>query len=123
MLPGVPIGLSACVATNRQPLFSTKDTGSDMSDNPKGGGEVLKRRSTEMICREVDGKLVGLDLRASRYFSLNATGTELWRMLEAGSPRDDLAQALAHAHHLDHATAVVHVDDFIDSLQQQDLLE
>jgi hypothetical protein len=94
-----------------------------MSDNQTGGGEVLKRRTTEMICREVDGKLVGLDLRASRYFSLNSTGTELWRMLEVGSPKDDLAQALAREHNLDHATAVVHVDDFIASLQQQDLLE
>jgi Coenzyme PQQ synthesis protein D (PqqD) len=94
-----------------------------MSDSPKGGGVVLKSRTTEMICREVDGKLVGLDLRASRYFSLNATGTQLWRLLEVGSPKNDLVDSLVREHNLDQATAVVHVDEFVDSLQQQGLLE
>jgi len=84
---------------------------------------VLKSRTTEMICREVDGKLVGLDLRASRYFSLNATGTQLWRLLEVGSPKNDLVDSLVREHNLDQATAVVHVDEFVDSLQQQGLLE
>jgi hypothetical protein len=94
-----------------------------MSDNSDVGGAVLKSRSTEMICREVDGKLVGLDLRTSRYFSLNATGTGLWRLLETGAPKSDLVDAMVAEHNLDPATAVVHVDAFIDSLQQQGLLE
>jgi hypothetical protein len=84
---------------------------------------VLKSRSTDLICREVDGKLVGLDLRSSRYFSLNPTGTLLWRLLENGTQPDAMVDALVTEHQIDPETAAADVQAFIDSLHDQELLE
>jgi len=87
------------------------------------GPEVLKSRSNDLICREVDGKLVGLDLRSSRYFSLNPAGTALWRLLEGGAQASDLVEALVNEHQIAPEAAEVDVQTFIASLLEQDLLE
>ena len=84
---------------------------------------MLISRKSDLICREVDGKLVGLDLRSSRYFSLNPTGTRLWRLLETGSDSDALVDALVEAHQIDRDVAETDVAQFIDSLRTQELLE
>lgn len=76
-----------------------------------------------MIWREVDGRVVGLDLRSSRYFSLNATGSYLWRLLGEGVGREDLAGRLAAEFSLDHEVAARDVSQFLDSLRAGDLLE
>jgi coenzyme PQQ synthesis protein D (PqqD) len=83
---------------------------------------MLTCRKEDLICREVDGSIVGLDLRTSRYFSLNATGTFLWRQLENGAEVDDLVSALAAEHSLDRSAAANDVDVFVTSLREQDLL-
>jgi hypothetical protein len=84
---------------------------------------MLQSRQADLICREVDGSLVGLDLRASHYFSLNAVGTLLWRLLNGGASVDALVASLVEQYDLDHATATHDVEEFIDSLQAQGLLE
>ena len=83
---------------------------------------MLTCRKDDLICREVDGNIVGLDLRTSRYFSLNDTGTFLWRQLEKGAEVDDLVSALAAEHSLDRSAAANDVDVFVTSLREQDLL-
>jgi hypothetical protein len=84
---------------------------------------MLISRKSDLICREVDGKLVGLDLRSSRYFSLNPTGTYLWRLLEDGAESDSLVDALVESHRIDREVAAADVERFIDSLRSQELLE
>jgi coenzyme PQQ synthesis protein D (PqqD) len=84
---------------------------------------VVQSRRDELISREVDGKLVGLDLRSSQYFSLNPTGTFLWRLLESGTEPDALADALAEEHQVDRETAAADVQAFLSSLQEQQLIE
>lgn len=81
----------------------------------------IQRRS-DLICREVDGKLVGLDPRSSSYFSLNPTGTLLWRELEGGADKSVLVKALVDEHHIDPETATADVQAFIDSLQEHEFL-
>jgi Coenzyme PQQ synthesis protein D (PqqD) len=82
---------------------------------------LLKRRG-DLICREVDGKLVGLDPQSSNYFSLNPTGTLLWRQLEGGAETTSLVEALVEQHQVDPATAAADVQAFVDSLQEHELL-
>jgi hypothetical protein len=84
---------------------------------------MLISRKSDLICREVDGKLVGLDLRSSRYFSLNPTGTYLWRLLENGAESDSLVDALVESHQIDREVAAADVELFLDSLRSQELLE
>jgi hypothetical protein len=87
------------------------------------GSELLKSRGSDLICREVDGKLIGLDLRSSRYFSLNPTGTFLWRLLENGTETAFMVDALVAEHHIDPETAAADVQAFVESLHEQALLE
>jgi hypothetical protein len=84
---------------------------------------TLKSRRTEIICREVDGRLVGLDLRSSHYFSLNPNGTLLWRLLEEGTTADDLVKALIAQNSLSTPAATADVETFLASLHEQHLLE
>ena len=84
-------------------------------------GRVLRR--TEVIWREVDGRIVGLDLRSSRYFSLNATGTALWKLLDAGAAPDELVERLSADYSLSPEVAAEEVSAFLASLEAGGLLE
>jgi hypothetical protein len=42
-----------------------------------------------------DGETVLLHLRTSRYFSLNATGSLLWRLMESSTDPEGMSQALS----------------------------
>lgn len=81
------------------------------------------RRPDNVIWREVDGQVVGLDLRSSRYFSLNTTGAALWRMLEDERDVDQLVEALVAGHGIDRGRAQADVRAFLDSMQEHGLVE
>lgn len=81
------------------------------------------RRPDDVIWREVDGQIVGLDLRSSRYFSLNATGAALWRLLEDERDVDQLVEALVAGHGIDRGRAQVDVRAFLDSMLEHGLVE
>ncbi len=85
--------------------------------------DLLKFRQNDLVCREVGENLIGLDLRSSQYFSLNDTGTELWRMLEQGTTLAELADLLVRTHGLERSVATSDVEDFVASLRTQGLLE
>ena len=83
---------------------------------------MMQRRS-DVIWRVVDGNLVGLDMRSSRYFTLNSSAVLLWDLLEHESEPDELADALVREHHIGHYQAKADVEAFIVSLRQNGLLE
>lgn len=80
-------------------------------------------RQDEVIWREVDGRVVGIDLRASRYFSLNPTGTLLWKLLAEGAAAEELTDKLAADYSLDRDLAARDVSTFLASLEGGGLLE
>jgi hypothetical protein len=82
---------------------------------------MVSRRS-DLICREVDGTLVGLDVRSSRYFSLNATGALLWGHLDNEIDPPALVDVLTREHRISPQQAAAEVESFISSLKDQDLL-
>jgi Coenzyme PQQ synthesis protein D (PqqD) len=47
-----------------------------------------------IVCRAVDDEMLALDLRNSRYLSINRTATVLWPLLERGSTFEQLQMAL-----------------------------
>jgi hypothetical protein len=83
---------------------------------------VVKRRQG-IIWRELDGKVVGLDLGSSRYFSLNSTGAFLWERLADEIAVSDLARALAAAHDLELGRAEADTAAFLAALEEEGLLE
>ena len=70
----------------------------------------------------VDGEVVVLDLRASRYLSLKGTAAVLWRRLSAPAAVEELA-ALLREQGADEAQADQDAHAFVEDLRARDLLE
>jgi hypothetical protein len=83
----------------------------------------ISLRRDGLVWRVVDKAVVLLDLRASRYFCVNSSGTLLWRLLAEGSTPARLAGELARSYALDSARASDDVDRFVGHLDSLGLLE
>ena len=59
----------------------------------------------------------------NRIMSLNGTGAFLWRMLENGAERDELAEALVREYDTDRQTAEKDLDAFIARLREKALID
>jgi hypothetical protein len=55
---------------------------------------VITLRAGDLAWRAVEGDVVALDLRASRYLGTNATGALLWERLAEGATERQLVAAL-----------------------------
>jgi Coenzyme PQQ synthesis protein D (PqqD) len=82
----------------------------------------LRLRDTELHWREIDGEVIALEARGSKYMAVNGPGTLLWRSLVKGSTRDDLADELVRAYGIDRERASSDVDCFVEMLDEQGLL-
>lgn len=65
----------------------------------------LTVRPEDLSWRRVDDEVVVLDLRSSRYLSLNGSGALLWEALADGADEDALAAALVAEFGIDRARA------------------
>lgn len=82
----------------------------------------LQLREADLEWREVEGELVALDLRESRYLAINRTGGVLWADLVEGATRDQLIERLIEAFDIEHERAAEDVDAFTAALESRDLL-
>ena len=81
-----------------------------------------------LVLREVAGVWVVLPLAEkvldfSGMLSLNETGVDLWKLLEKGSTREEMATSLTEIYEIDYDQALVDVDEFIDVLKKAGCLE
>jgi hypothetical protein len=83
---------------------------------------LLKLRQSDVHWREIDGEVIALETRASRYLATNGTGTILWRALLAGTTRKGLADELVREYGIERERAVADADRFLDTLVELDLL-
>ena len=81
----------------------------------------MRLRREGVHWRRVDHEVVLLD--GTRYLSVNATGAELWPLLEAGADRDALVDRLRERFGLDRAHAAADVDGFTARLRDLGLLD
>jgi Coenzyme PQQ synthesis protein D (PqqD) len=81
-------------------------------------------RTADLEWREVEGELVALDLRDSRYLAVNPSGQVLWGALaEAeGATRDELIRKLVDFFDIEPDRAAADVDAFTAELESRDLL-
>lgn len=82
----------------------------------------MQLRDADLDWREVEGELVALDLRESRYLAINRSGRVLWAALAEGATRDQLVERLVQAFGIEHARAAADVDAFTAELESRDLL-
>jgi hypothetical protein len=83
---------------------------------------VLKLRDTDIHWREIDGEIIALEARGSRYVAANGAGAVLWRALIGGTTREGLADELVRAYGIDRERALADAGRFVDALAEQDLL-
>ena len=81
-----------------------------------------KLRDADLDWREVEGELVALDLRESRYLAINRTGRVLWSALAEGATQDELIERLVESFDIERARAVADVEAFTAELESRDLL-
>ena len=85
--------------------------------------DTIVVRAQELTWRVVDREIVLLDLRTSRYFSINSSGSVLWRLLSQGTSRASLSGELRRTYGLDDAQAIGDVDRFVGELESHGLVE
>jgi hypothetical protein len=71
----------------------------------------------------LEDETIVLDLRGSRYFAINATGTLLWPLLAQGATRAQLVEAVTGRWDVSPADAGRDVDAFCAELEAAGLLE
>jgi hypothetical protein len=86
-------------------------------------GPEIRLRTDALEWRRVQGQLVVMDLRSSKYLRINRTGTVLWDELVQGASRDQLLSRLETAFEVDRAAAVRDLEAFLAGLRKWDLLE
>ena len=75
-----------------------------------------------VVWREVDGRVLALDLRESRYLASNESARLLWQRLLEGTTPAELAQCLVEAYGLDEEQAERDVGAFLAELERRGLL-
>jgi hypothetical protein len=82
----------------------------------------MRLRSDGLSARELDGRLIVLDIEESRYLTLSVSGTMLFRQLENGAEFDSLTDALVAEYDIDVEQAAADVRLFLDELREAKLL-
>ena len=83
---------------------------------------LLKLREADLHWREIDGEIIALEARGSRYVAANGAGAVLWRALLGGTTREGLADELIREYGIDRERAVADAGRFVDELAAQGLL-
>lgn len=76
----------------------------------------------DVACASVEDGTVLLHMGTKRYFSLNDTGAEIWRMLEQDVPIGEIPARLTAAYDVALEDARVAVVELIATLAEQGLL-
>jgi len=66
--------------------------------------------------QQIDGEVVIVDLRDSRYFSLNDSAADLWILLDRGATTEELVAALTNKYGIEIAQAQLDVTDLVSQL-------
>lgn len=75
----------------------------------------------DVLDQEVDGESVLLHLGSESYFSLNATGTLVWRCLRAGGTLGEAIDLLVASHRVDEETAAQDAEALVEALVEAGL--
>jgi hypothetical protein len=83
---------------------------------------LMRLRTSDVEWREIEGEVVALDLKTSRYLATNRSGAHLWNALVDGATREDLIQLLVAAFAIPTDQAASDTDAFVAMLTEQELL-
>ncbi|HET7483304.1 MAG TPA: PqqD family protein [Actinomycetota bacterium] len=84
---------------------------------------MLKLRDEDLEFREIEGEVVALDVRTSRYIGINRTGASLWELLRSGTDEDAMVARLVDAFGASEEDARRDVTAFVAGLEERGLLQ
>ena len=76
----------------------------------------------DVLCRNVDGEAVLVDLASGACFELDTTGTRIWERIGAGAKLADVVDALLPEYVVERATVEREVRDFVSELATRGLV-
>jgi hypothetical protein len=82
----------------------------------------MVRLSPDVVFRDLEGEAVILDLASGRYFGLNAVGTRIWTLLDAGTPIERIVEAVAEEYDADARQIDRDVKALIEELSSRGLI-
>ena len=118
LTPLAPMTRRACTRTRSDQTSSL----SFVTFRSFNGAAILLTMSTIRLdpasaaWQQIDGEVVIVDLRDSRYFSLNDSAAELWILLDRGATIDQLVAALTTKYGIEIAQAAQDVTDLVSQL-------
>ena len=78
--------------------------------------------SAEVLCQEVNGEMVLLDLRSESYFGLDPTGTRIWQLLESGLTVQEMIEQMRAEYDVDEKTLRADVEKLLNELSAAGLV-
>jgi Coenzyme PQQ synthesis protein D (PqqD) len=79
-------------------------------------------RSPDVVSTELEDGAVFLNVETRRYYSLNQTGIEVWRLLDSAMGPQDLTRYLTDAFDVDEDRARASVSAFLRELEREGLV-
>jgi len=83
---------------------------------------IALRLDSEVVSRKLGDRLVLVNLRTNRIYELNGTASRLWELLEAGSGRTELEEALLKEFDVDRSVVSQEIDRTIARLSSEGLI-
>jgi Coenzyme PQQ synthesis protein D (PqqD) len=76
----------------------------------------------DIVYREIDGEIVALSITSGEYLTLDATGSQLWRLIEQLGSIDRIKSALLAEYDLDDRSCDAEVQAFVTMLEAKGLV-
>ena len=77
----------------------------------------------KIVWREVDGEAVILNVDSSNYFTLNETGTHIWKMLKSGNTVSGITAAMSKEYGVSESRVRNDVNKLITSLKNEKIVD
>lgn len=83
---------------------------------------VRWQQEKEVAARRIDDQVVLVNLQTNHIYSLNATGSRVWELLDVARSRDELVAALREEFEVDEGTLERETDELLASLEEAKLV-
>jgi hypothetical protein len=81
------------------------------------------RAKDSIISAELDNEAVLLNVETGIYFGIDAVGTRIWQLLEAGSSVEDIFSQLQEEYDVEPSELRTDLNEFLDVLQANELVQ
>ncbi|MFC1638852.1 PqqD family protein [Patescibacteria group bacterium] len=87
-----------------------------------GDKQTYKTNDAKVISEVLDGETILINLETGNYYSMNDTGSTVWKLLQVGSGVDGMKAALVAGYEVDDSAAAKDLQAFLDTLQADELI-